>query len=664
MAMCLLILVSFTCFAEAGGKLSSIPVISIGVEKIATADDPLDRWMANYLSIKDVECDFKFYSTEATTEYRADLLLANPTIDSRGYILLQDFHYKFRPKDRLYFLKGQLLVRGKHGGFGGQLNSFDGDGHRTFAEQSYSGVIHPDEPISVRLLTNPIHFICLDVDLESLYLEQKIVRESDRVYSAVVPIGRGKQAKFHLSPEHGFMPHRIEAFDMDGKAEVQFTVEKFQQVNGLWMPITGTRTLFREKCTDRIEIVPESLKVNQGLLPQDFRFEYPAGSAHKDMRSGELVVGDEFRRRQNVSIATAAARTPAPTRTNFGNWIWLLYAAAICGLLYWGHRRFIVNAVVLFTLAGAGCDYQSPSANVNIAELVIENPVAETCVSAENGGEFVQEFVVFNNSEKSITITSLDTNCACISAKIDDRQISKFGRTKLRLMARLDSGIKDQSLSARITASNGLGSTALWSIRRSSNWRPFQTSFSMETMAGINKNVGPFYFEIGESVVTPQVTIVDEDDLFRLAGDVRVTEESSSNRRIEFELTANPVEVLHEKQYMIRVLLAGGEPSYFLLTCDLNVLPKIHFDVPVVRMERNATELVLHSIEEPSDIRSVVTPANYEVTWTWDSHEQLARILLTRKQDIVENGICELSVNVQVQGEILATKCKLVPASP
>ena len=49
----------------------------------STRDDVLDRWMANCLGIKDIECRIARYSNYMNPRDQAELLKAKPTKDSR-----------------------------------------------------------------------------------------------------------------------------------------------------------------------------------------------------------------------------------------------------------------------------------------------------------------------------------------------------------------------------------------------------------------------------------------------------------------------------------------------------------------------------------------------------------------------------------------------------
>lgn len=133
-----------------------------------TDDANLTRWMGNYFAVKDFECRFRGYAVSTTDKDWNALVRAKALQDERGYLMTSDFHLKFRPNGRLYFLNGKLQTKSSEeseGGLRDNLNAHDGIDHRSFVESAYNGLIQSEESLNIRLITNPMHYFCADLDL-------------------------------------------------------------------------------------------------------------------------------------------------------------------------------------------------------------------------------------------------------------------------------------------------------------------------------------------------------------------------------------------------------------------------------------------------------------------------------------------------------------------
>lgn len=651
---------------------------SISLEQ-DTSDTILKRWMANYLAIVDFECDFKEYVVTQSAEDLANLLLGNPKKDSRGYYLVNECHIKFRPRDRLYFLNGFAQTAGRGGRLAPMLLAHDGNDHRTFVETEFSGVIRPEEPVDVRLRSNPNHYVSLDVDLKPGFLAGEFEQVAELVYQATVHIGTGpvtmpKLAKFYLSPDHGYMPRKIEAFDMNGRLEIQFDIEEFQRTNGVWFPIRGKRTLHRDGSVNVLEVDPDSLKINQGLKPNDFSFNYPPGSAYQNIATGETVLGEEWQNRKRQAVAAAQPKFEPP-RT--GRWLWIIgvcVAMALSGLLLF--RKFASAGVIILSVPFMGCGQAGTSsfgigAEVEpkaIASLLVADQLTKTTiVSAEDSGDYDQEFLILNNSPTTVQITDLVSSCGCMSATLDSHTIPPNSQTKLRLTAKLERSIKDEAHAAHIEVTNEVEKQTLsvmWSIERRSNWRPLLSVVHLNTMAGKSETVGPFSFEVSEDISDPSVRVEDEHSLFQLAGDIRTIGDRETRQRIEFYLATNPTAVISDRRYPLRIHLASGEPEYFTIFCNLQINPKAYFSEPVVLVGKPEIELVLMSIEKPSALSWVLDPPIYNLAWQWDEKNEVVKLSLTELSPSSPGDVAELTLNVKVQNEDLNPTCTLVFVPP
>lgn len=638
-------------------------------------DDALDRWMANYLAIKDFECRIVRHAVHRNASNLAKLLEAKPTIDSRGYYRLGETFLKYRPKDRLYLADDRFQSVGERGRWGNIIFSFDGVSYKTFDTDSYSGAVLAEESFTIRGLINPMHFISYDDDLEALYNRGLVTKESDLVYTATVKPSqslRPRLVKFFLSPEHGYMPNKLEVYTLDGEFEIELRVDEFLKTNGLWFPVRGT--LLAKYDGDDLtlfEIDEETLRVNQGFQPKDFSFEFPPGSGYANAVTGEAVQGEEYLRR-TLEQAGVRPKLVPPVTTNWFLWAALGLLVVFVPLYFW--RRFAGSALILMLLLPVGCEAQK---NDHLSGFKLTTPMAtqfvliepatiEDLVFADTSGEFEREFTVRNTTPNSVHIASLESSCGCMAVTIDNEVIPPLGETKLRLKAEIRDGITDQYLGARFEVTSGdvsQTSAVSWSIKRSSNWRPFQTRIAMNAVVGKSEVLGPLYFEISDHISSPEIKIVDEDGIFTLAEDIKVLEDASKNRRLELKLSAIPTRIERNRDYLIRVYMTGGEPAYFPLVCDLNVLPKVYFENSVARLEGGDNELVLHSIAEPNELTAKVDPANYDVSWRWDPRDQVVRMLLRDHQNSNNSDVSELTVTILVNGEHLSASCKLVPAS-
>lgn len=661
----------------------------IVAEPVFRADDNLMRWMASYLAINDFECRYRRYSVSQTSEQRTELLKGNPTKDERGYYLLNDHFLKFRPRDRLYFRKGHHQTAGDGGGYRELLIAHDGSDHWTFVEEVYSGLIKPDADPGIHLMPHPNHLLSADSDLELLYKAGAIVRESDLVYTTkakaygIPTPGENRppkfnQIKFHLSPEHGYMPRMIEVIHESASAHTTYEIESFQKLDGIWFPVSGkcSVTAGGGKWQDitLLEVDVATLKLNQGLKPADFRFEFPAGSGYMNISTGEKVIGAEYKRRQRLSVAAVQEKLEPPKSSR---WIWLLCLAVVGCLVLWSlFRRFSGAVMVVLAVSFLGCSGYGTTANdkkdrVKMDQLVeITNPMIHTKISADVGGNFQQEFELRNKSNSPVRVVDLESNCSCLSARLDSAEIPPLGVGRLVLTAQVQGGIKAEALTARFNVTDDVESSShsvIWTIDRAANWRPIVTLFPLQTMVGKQTTVGPFYFEIGEEIESPELTIEDEDGLFQLAGDVRIiTDSELKRRRIEFELTTTPRAVCQNERYMIRVKIRGGEPSYYLLVADMQVSERAYFETAVVRFDEAEKEVVLRCAFEPSELSVAVIPPCYDVEWRWDGHEQAVRLVIRENdyQTTTVTDIAELTVTSKsAEGEEVKSKCILVKPS-
>lgn len=331
------------------------------------ADDDLKRWMANYLAISEFECRFSTYAITRNSRDWAELKKGSPQIDQRGNYKLSEFEFKFRTRPRLYFLDGFLVTSGEFGGIRPMLYSSDGTDHRTFSDENYSGLIHPEEPLDVHVYTNPYHFLSFDSDLEPVFLSGKIVRESELVYVAKVPARTiqipgeppanfTRTIRFHLSPENGYMPKRIEVYTEDGRLINLLEILDFEQTNGIWFPVRGKRAFNPGKMDyeDILEVQTGSLKINPGLDKRAYRFEFPEGSAYINKTSGEKVIGEEYRRREKLAIAAHELESQPQS---ISSWIWGAFIVVLGLLIAWCiYQRVNTAALLLLSVCCVGCD--------------------------------------------------------------------------------------------------------------------------------------------------------------------------------------------------------------------------------------------------------------------------------------------------------------------
>jgi hypothetical protein len=237
-----------------------------------TRDDVLDRWMANYLAIKDFECRIERHAVYRNPSGLAELLNAKPATDSRGYYRLGETFFKYRPKDRLYLADDHYQTIGERGGWRNMIFSFDSSSYKTFDTETYSGAVLRKETLTIRNMINPMHFISYDDDLEPMYKSGVITKESELVYTATVKPSqslRERLVKFFLSPEHGYMPNKLEVYTLDGKLEIELRVDEFLKTEGLWFPIRGTLLAKYDGDNSTLfEVDVETLRINQGLQPK------------------------------------------------------------------------------------------------------------------------------------------------------------------------------------------------------------------------------------------------------------------------------------------------------------------------------------------------------------------------------------------------------------
>lgn len=318
-------------------------------------DDDLKRWMANYLAISEFECQFSTYATVRDAKEMAKLKQSSAQVDKRGYYIVSGFDLKYRPHDRFYRADGFIQHIGEGGTKFPVLYASDGTDHRTFSETNYSGIIVPEERMDFHLYQNPNHYLNFDSDLAAVYRAGKIVRESELIYTARVPARffpvpgqpptkHMDTLRFHLSPSHGYMPKKIEVVAENGNLKYIHEVLDFEQSDGIWFPVRGTRSVNLKKngeeidYVDLLEIEPGSLKINPGLDPRIYRFEYPEGSTYVNTATGEKVIGEEYLRREKLASEAFQAKMRAQTSSR---WIWGSFGVVLVLLLAWCiYRKF------------------------------------------------------------------------------------------------------------------------------------------------------------------------------------------------------------------------------------------------------------------------------------------------------------------------------------
>lgn len=327
-----------------------------------TRDDVLDRWMANYLAIKDIECRIARHAVHRNPSNLTELLKAKPATDSRGYYRMAETIIKYRPKDRLYLVDDRYQTVGEGGGWRNMIFSFDGSSYKSFDTETYSGLVREDETLTIRTKINPMHFISYDDDLEPQYKSGVITKESELVYTATVKPSQSlseRFVKFFLSPEHGYMPNKLEVYTLDGEFEIELQVDEFLKTKGLWFPVRGT-VLAKYDGDDStlFEVDVETLRVNQGLQPKDFSFEFPPGSGYTNAVTGEAVQGEEYLRRA-LEQAGIRPKLEPPVTTNWFLWAAVGLLIVLVPLYFW--RRFAGGAVILMLLLPVGCGTQNNS---------------------------------------------------------------------------------------------------------------------------------------------------------------------------------------------------------------------------------------------------------------------------------------------------------------
>lgn len=99
-----------------------------------------------------------------------------------------------------------------------------------------------------------------------------------------------------MSSKYDFLAVRQEGL-LQGVGEPAVTqyvtsFQDFKQIDGLWVP-----TLVLLGSSDiparRVEIVPESIKLNSGLAPSELEAQFPKGTLYRDVRLKQMFVDGE-----------------------------------------------------------------------------------------------------------------------------------------------------------------------------------------------------------------------------------------------------------------------------------------------------------------------------------------------------------------------------------
>ena len=197
----------------------------------------------------------------------------------------------------------------------------------------------------------------------------------------------------------------------------------FKQVDGLWVP-----TLVLLGSSDvparRVEIVPESIKLNSGLAPSELEAQFPKGTLYRDVRLKQMFVdGEPVKSKDDPSNATTSVREP----TNlFGQSIVAAFLIGIVlivvGVVIRKRHVFKMLLAILSTnFMITGCQPSSHKTDLKKAYGNVEvYPSSTMHVSARVDSErTIVKFELKNCGNKSIVLDSfVSASCGCTNASL------------------------------------------------------------------------------------------------------------------------------------------------------------------------------------------------------------------------------------------------------
>jgi len=320
-----------------------------------TANLAIEKWVANYTQIEDVQCSYRILSTPREGY---GLVSGNAKEVQPGLFLFKTCEqFKWKKTGGFYWIRNASF-RNDYPPYDWQqsLYCYDGKDYRTFVFDPLSGLRHAERTPHFTLEFVPITLFCLKLDIEAAYNAGKISVVGENRVKLTTEInnpGVEYDILFTLNPDAGYLPKKIELIQA-GNLKSVYETTKFVKVKDHWFPSKGSVHFLYSSKQSRLhlELDEASLKINAGLTSDDFHFEFPAGSGYMDTETNEAVNG-KLHEEKLLDYYNRRKKEPV-TSSRF--WTWLLIAAGSVSCLaiaFVIRKRFTKSkAGILIALVG------------------------------------------------------------------------------------------------------------------------------------------------------------------------------------------------------------------------------------------------------------------------------------------------------------------------
>ncbi len=254
-------------------------------------------------------------------------------------------------------------------------------------------------------------------------------------------------ADFYLSPEHNYLPVRIDKRPIGDHADQvvkRIVSSDFFQVDGLWFPELVEMSEYDRnspgdhlKATSKIVTDPDSVVVNPQVAADSYTLQMPENIEYIDFR-----VGKQFNPKPKRDHPVAVVN-PNPSGAAWWLLLPVLAIVAAVGWIAWKRRFWPLSAILLFSMF-CGCDSVAslPSGTKPQASTIAPE-TRDALVSLEpaiiersfESGRIVEdqfEFRVTNVSDHPIEFGSLLASCGCTSGKVEKSRLGQGQSTIVR----------------------------------------------------------------------------------------------------------------------------------------------------------------------------------------------------------------------------------------
>lgn len=537
---------------------------------VARGDDFLWlRYRQAVEQIEDFECEYRLLSPPYPC---LGLVAGRGAIDGGNGLLVEAKYAPFRWsafRNRVYYEESRF-----EGNYYPPLDwqnriiFYDGDTSGLYRAFQKTGEIRDAPPVEVGLFPNPASFLKpINRDLAAIEAagDWMIPSHSDNRLELETKFG-GFPWKYEIEidPEHGFLPKSFKAIPLGAPMSYnKFINDEFQKVDGIWFPVKSRLEYYRGTALGPIletvrvvEVIPSTLRVNQGFTAKDFQFRFPENIHYENKVTGEVKESPEAWEYSRAFLSApkreSLPATPMPSEVrkawiNRATWVTTgVFAVLTLMILAWNSRRILrwvgiaTAGLVLTTLSGIGCGSHVSSDQASEIELAISELLRTETVAVDSEGVVESEFTIRNLGRNKTSLESLRMGCSCASASFSNSksELHPGETTTLRILTRYRKDQSEVGHSVLFSARDHSNQTATFQVgvrvTRDSDWSiPFSPHLSLVA----NEPVKSFV-DIRFSGEKPQDISVHNDDGIKC----RVISQSAlsdSTIRLEIEFLAH-----------------------------------------------------------------------------------------------------------------------------